>query len=354
MPLSETDEELLRQTYASVELDFSTGQDPIDDILRGIIGIFERVFPGRISAYYLAGSYGEGTAVATSDIDFHPLFEDSFVSPDERALARQMGWLCDLLSPLDIAVVPQNAGAPQGYGGLFKYKCRRVYGRALDQQWTTPPFANYLAGAMRNDEQRVARDQELLLWPVDYPKPDDEFYGYIHGNVFSLDGYRGPGTKTLINYLYGMLIPLVSQQTQEYVIRKSDAFQLYQEHIDDKWAPFVGEVWESCRVQWQYRLPQTAPERARLRALCRQTRAFENHFLAVSSAFWLDRLRAWTANGQGNIATVLDYLGTVALPDGQAAAALKDFHSADERVVQRAARTRQKLERARRENPDAC
>jgi len=47
----------------------TTGHQRIDDIIRGLIGIFEAAFPDRIRAYYLAGSYADGSAVPLSDID---------------------------------------------------------------------------------------------------------------------------------------------------------------------------------------------------------------------------------------------------------------------------------------------
>src|SRR5262249_19669289 len=47
----------------------STGSERADTILRGLIGIWEIVFPDRIRGYYLAGSYSNGSATPTSDLD---------------------------------------------------------------------------------------------------------------------------------------------------------------------------------------------------------------------------------------------------------------------------------------------
>jgi predicted nucleotidyltransferase len=38
-------------------------------VVRGLVELFELVFPARIRGYYLLGSFAEGTAVALSDID---------------------------------------------------------------------------------------------------------------------------------------------------------------------------------------------------------------------------------------------------------------------------------------------
>jgi hypothetical protein len=153
----------------------------------------------------------------------------------------------------------------QAVTGLSKLTCCRVFGEDISDQWTLPPIETYIARAMRNDDLRVARQKEVVVWPIDYADPEDEFYGYVHGEVYSLDGYRGRGTKEFIKNLYGMLIPLVSEKTNSYVASKSAAFRLYQEHFDDEWAPFLREVWETCRIKWEYRLPKAEAERSRLR-----------------------------------------------------------------------------------------
>jgi predicted nucleotidyltransferase len=57
----------------------TTGHPRIDATLRGIIGLYEIVFPGRISGYYVIGSYADGNPVPTSDLDGLILFKGNFV-----------------------------------------------------------------------------------------------------------------------------------------------------------------------------------------------------------------------------------------------------------------------------------
>jgi predicted nucleotidyltransferase len=62
----------VKEILASMEplaLASSTGDPRIDEIVQGIIGLFEIAFPGRIRGCYLVGSYADGTAVPLSDID---------------------------------------------------------------------------------------------------------------------------------------------------------------------------------------------------------------------------------------------------------------------------------------------
>jgi hypothetical protein len=44
----------------------STGTPQIDSLLAGFIGLFELAFPARIRAYYLVGSYANGSHVPAS------------------------------------------------------------------------------------------------------------------------------------------------------------------------------------------------------------------------------------------------------------------------------------------------
>jgi predicted nucleotidyltransferase len=84
----------------------TTGHQRIDDIIRGLIGIFEAAFPDRIRAYYLAGSYADRSAVPLSDIDIRVVFKGGFKSEGEVARVRRVRDDCRLLSPVEIDLPP--------------------------------------------------------------------------------------------------------------------------------------------------------------------------------------------------------------------------------------------------------
>ena len=101
--------------------------------------------------------------------------------------------------------------------------------------------------AMRNDPQRVIRGAEVLSLPLSYPDPAHEFLGYVNEPVASTDGYVGPGTRDLVSYLYGMLIPLLSCQTEGYVVSKEEAFRRFPQLRPGVLGDFIAEAWERCR-----------------------------------------------------------------------------------------------------------
>src|SRR4028119_2013997 len=64
-------------------LQFTTGVVTIDRLLRGLVRLIELSFAGRVRGFYLEGSYADGSAVSTSDVDLRVVFKDT-VDPAER------------------------------------------------------------------------------------------------------------------------------------------------------------------------------------------------------------------------------------------------------------------------------
>src|SRR5579872_1940050 len=79
-------------------------------LIRGIVSLFEIVFPGRVRGYYLLGSYGEGTTVALSDIDLMLLFRGAFQAGEEETINR-VSEACGLLSPVRLDIMVQSEAA---------------------------------------------------------------------------------------------------------------------------------------------------------------------------------------------------------------------------------------------------
>lgn len=71
-----------------ISLLHSTNHQKVDQILQGIISLYEMVFPGRIRGYYLVGSYADGSATPTSDIDLQIWFKEGFIDQEEKDKAR--------------------------------------------------------------------------------------------------------------------------------------------------------------------------------------------------------------------------------------------------------------------------
>src|SRR5258708_9801473 len=86
------------------ELYHSTGNQLVDNILCGTIGILETLFPDRIRAYYLHGSFADGTGIETSDIDLFLVARVRFTAEEHEKMQRLMHF-CALTSSLMVEMI---------------------------------------------------------------------------------------------------------------------------------------------------------------------------------------------------------------------------------------------------------
>jgi len=76
----------------SISLENGTGNQLIDNILRGIVGIFEVLFPAQVRGFYLIGSYANRSALPTSDLDLIIVFKTGYM--DKGVVVNMMIHTC--------------------------------------------------------------------------------------------------------------------------------------------------------------------------------------------------------------------------------------------------------------------
>jgi predicted nucleotidyltransferase len=290
-----------------------TGDERVDEILRGTIALFEAAAPGRVAGYYLAGSYAEGTADSTSDID---LFYDLRVppealSPEEARRCLAVAESVDRISSIEIH--PALAHAPVDWGAVRHGVL--LYGEDRRREMPSPTADEVLRWLYARPPRQGLLPEAAapVRYPLAYPDSADEFFGYPRRDVRTRDGRVHEGTHGLVGLVTGLATARVAAEAGLVVPRKSSCVALYREHIGDEWTELIADAYEWCRNRWEYLIPHAPAERHRLRELCRRTLHLENAGLLVRHRY-LQRLAGSGGAGERAFATEAQRL--VSLPLG--------------------------------------
>ena len=183
-----------------IELLASTGVDWVDRALCGVIEIGHLIFPGRIRTCYVHGSYADGSASRESDIDVGFIFRERIL-PGERdripSLRRALTRLCRIridLSATDEACL--HAGVPPSIRFALI-----MYGDPIPDQLPPRSIQQGVVAAMDTAFRymRLARRVDgILAYPLQYPDPHSEFFGYEKGVDAASQGSH-PNTRALVN-----------------------------------------------------------------------------------------------------------------------------------------------------------
>lgn len=277
-----------------------TGTSRVDDILREVIGRFETSFPGRLRACYAEGSYADGSAVTTSDVDVTIVFRDTFRGAAEREAVEHLCASCAETSEieLDIGVIDE-AQLRAGVFPSLRHVGLLIYGEDVREAMRVLPMEEWTRNRMHAAYWLIThlfgRDGAGHL-PLDYPDRSASFFGYDSRRVRLPNGTETPSTRDLIRATGWAATALIALEAGAYVARKRDCHTTYQRLIGDEFADLLRDIYDNCRIRWQYLVPEAASERERLRALCTQTLSFENAFLARYKRYLLNELECTKAD----------------------------------------------------------
>lgn len=272
-----------------------TGDTRIDRVLHEVMVRLEAVFPQRIRACYIEGSYAVGIALTTSDLDLTLVFRERFKSQAEHEQAQHLcsEYAAQVGIELDAEIVDE-ASLHAGVSPQFKLGSKLFYG--VDIRDRCP-----LISMERWTRERMHAAYWLIIHvfnrpaiahpPLTAPDPSDRFLGYTNRTVRLLDGSNAPSTRNLIRTSGWAATALIAWQAKRYVTSKRDCHRLYRACIHDEWAGVLEDLYSWCRSAWQYLIPQSAEDQQRLQTICQRALAFENHFLAHYKAFLLTQLQ---------------------------------------------------------------
>lgn len=319
-----------------IKLQETTGNRQVDRILQGIVGIYETVFPGYIRAYYVTGSFADDSAVPISDIDFMIIFGKP-LTREQLGQARALSEHCGLLSPIRLDIGMELEQRLAGLAcTMLKLGSRLVYGDDLRDQLQLPSIALYQRDVTWSPYRflgQVLRGQEALVYPLTYPDAADPFYGYTQKRIhhwYPADIKQG--TKELVTGIARTATALIALRAQRHVGTKQASIRLYRETIGDEWSDYLEMLYHYGKGMWQYQVPESQADQQRLRDLCQQTLAFENHYFAYYRTYLLALLHG----SDDDRLFAAERLTQVVYRDAEMIAALQQNSQADNAEVRAA------------------
>jgi hypothetical protein len=263
----------------------STGSSRIDEIVCSFIAALEAALPGRVRGISLSGSVANGTSVSGSDVDGLLVFKGA-LADEEAERFSQVARDCSRAAGVLLDFLPRGEDALIAQGELPAKRASRTLIYGEEPVNPIPPMSveTYTHLMMRGSFlclQHVHGSTQTLRYPLDYPDPEGEFFGYERRGFRDLDGWRLPGTKALVNGLTLAASTIVGIRTGHGVVSRRESVTAYRERIGDQWTGLLEEIYDQCRTRWGYLVPEDAADRARLRRLCEQVLPFENHYLQV-------------------------------------------------------------------------
>ena len=326
-----------------IELCSTTGIERIDDLLCGLVSLFEMSFPGRIRSYYLSGSYGDGTAVGhdrspnSSDIDLLVIFRGKIEEAEETVFYRLLSAV-QLISPTpldanaysedDFLRQPRKGATQTSFNNIrIKIASMLVYGDNLRSVLSEIPFSRYVLDVIESGvfHLGIPRQSKNLSYPLDipliyplaYPNANSEFYGY---DVVPARPGTPPGTRVLVDITAWIATLILALETGRYAGQKSQSIKLCKTYLpNDKRTQLAASIYDLKGI-WGYTLPDGAEEREQLRISCRDTLALENEYLKLCRDYVLAQLQH---GGPEEKQQALRILQSVVYPDDEIVAALK-------------------------------
>lgn len=305
---------------------------------RSVIAAFERAFPGRLRACYTIGSYADGSALATSDLDLTIIFASVFASPAERDAAQRLASVCAEQTPIELDIeVEEEEELMREASPNLKLASVHIYGIDIRDRMALVPLERWTRDRMHSSWWRIARlfaRPAAITPPLEYPEPAQPFLGYTRRVIRLADGREVPSTRDLIRLTGWAATALLALECGVYVARKRDVHPLYHERIGGPWDALISDIYTMCRSRWSYLIPDDQAERAQLCDLCEHTLLFERHFLARYTQYLISELQA----GGVRATVACDVMRRAPLVDRDILQELRALAHADERESRMGAR----------------
>lgn len=264
---------------STVDLLYTTDISEVDGQLQGFIALCELQFPKRIKGYFLAGSYLDGTAVPSSDLDILTVFSKT-ASEQELETFWRMHYQINLLSPATLGAAPISESTLAKGVLAYMKSAKLFYGEDIirDAPLVTNELASQrlIAGGLKL-LKRFHGAKEPLSLPLPFPSTNAPYYGFNFSSTVTPDGEKS--AKRMVNLVARMTAARLVLATGIQPKSKRDSIMQYKEKVGGSWANFAEDIYLVLNQEQHYLMPKTQEEKGYLEHLCQQMLEFENNFL---------------------------------------------------------------------------
>lgn len=288
-----------------------------------VISRFEAAFPAATISYYVEGSHADGSAIPTSDLDLIIVF-GSMMNEAEESKANQLMTQLESDSPIELDIeLAEQSQLRQSANPMFKLGSVLIYGEEIRETIPLMPIDLWARERMHAAYWlliNVFERPKPVRAPLDFPKPEALYLGYVNRPMQLGDGSKVMTTRNLIRVTGWMTTARIAYEAKKYVVRKRECYSTYKQAIGDEWTELLGRIDQRCRTEWHYRIPANVAEQQELRSILEQVLDYENHFLAVYRRFLLQALASSDAEA---IMSALRFLRQVPFADANVIQAVR-------------------------------
>lgn len=253
-------------------------------IIQKIIGYFNK-YSLTVNAIYLSGSYANGYAIkGISDLDLLVLideYDDNIVSMiNECFIDEDIELDFCVLKTSDIYEKPTSIDVRESV--MSSKLCGQLlFGEDVLNHWELPDIENYTHRTIEMVHEFICRahGENWNDRKLEYPEKDDKYRGYI----IERGGF--PSTKQLISLYTWIATARLGKYKKLYCGCKQQCIDLYCEMFNDEFSDCLKKVYDDCRKNWGYLLPDDLDSQERLSKYCTKLLMYEREFIEECRAF---------------------------------------------------------------------
>jgi hypothetical protein len=247
-------------------------------------------FSGAILACFVEGGYAGNYEVESSDLDLVLVYAGAFDEELEKRIWEIIQPYCnDSPIILDILLGSENFLYPPE----SLLNIRLLYGKDIRSNLKMMTVPDWTRDRMHDSCGLISHlfgRPGYIRYPLGFPNPDAEYFGYNDRLVRLPDGTEQLGTKNILRASGWAATALIAWRVGQYVTSKTECLEMYRQHIDDEWTAHIEILHTKCRGEWKYLIPEAQEDQVELQNICRRNLEFENHFLLIYKKFLMSEL----------------------------------------------------------------